>query len=522
MVARAAGNMRSARLKAEPPEAEQEPAQEPLGEERLTPGDVQRRALRGTFTLILRGLGIRGLGFLGNLVLARLLVPHDFGLIAFGYTIVAVASYIADGGMASALLRREMPPHRDELRAMVGLQLTSTLALEVLVIAVGVPLGTAGEIAAVMGSALPIDALTTPNSILLERTLRYGTVVRAEVGEVLAYNVFAIAAVALGMGVWGVAFAVIVRALARLVILVTRGPVGLLRPAWAWERVRPLIRFGLQFQSVMFVNLGRDQGINLVTSAIGGLSSLGFWSLAWRLGQAVFLLFESLWRISLPASARLIAAGVDMRPVLERAISRTSLLAGAVVAPLAASGTVLVPLLFGSRWRTTGQIVPLLAISLLIDAPVSACASGYLYAIDRAKFMLAKNTIRALVWLVASAPLLVWIGAPGVGIGSVLSAIVDVLLASFALTRLLRVRLVTPAASPIVTSVIGAALGYALSVRLGTNLVSLFAASALAEAVYVLLMLAFRRRACIDLINMFRRLADEVLQRRRSTAPEPA
>src|SRR4051794_6996241 len=298
--------------------AQEKPERESGGarvtEERLTPDDVRERATRGVVTVTLRGVGIRGLGFLGNIVLARLLLPSDFGVIAFGYTVVAVGGYLADGGMASALLRREEPPDRDELRAVLGLQLTTVSLVVALVAAIGLPLGEAGAVAAVMCLAMPIDALRTPNAILLERTLTYGPIVRAEVGEIVAYNAFAIAAVAAGMGVWGIALAVIVRAITGGIILLIGSPVGLLMPKWSWRRVRPLIRFGLMFQGVNFVNLGRDQGINVLAGAIGGLATLGYWALTDRVFQALFLVVELLWRVAVSSPGRPCAGGADIAP----------------------------------------------------------------------------------------------------------------------------------------------------------------------------------------------------------------
>ncbi|MFL5885766.1 MAG: oligosaccharide flippase family protein [Thermoleophilaceae bacterium] len=487
-------------------------------EERLTPDDVRKRATRGVVTVTLRGIGIRGLGFLGNIVLARLLVPSDFGVIAFGYTIVAVGSYLADGGMASALLRREQPPDRDELRATLGLQLTTVSLVVALVAAIGLPLGEAGAVAAVMCLAMPIDALRTPNAILLERTLTYGPIVRAEVGEIVAYNAFAIAAVAAGMGVWGIALAVIVRAITGGIILLIGSPVGLLMPKWSWRRVRPLIRFGLMFQGVNFVNLGRDQGINVLAGAIGGLATLGYWSLTYRMFQAIFLVFESLWRVALPTAARLIAAGVDMAPILRRGVARTALLSGLIATPLAGSAVALVPVVFGSRWHETGQVLPFVCVGLVVGGPTSVCASGYLYAVDRAGVILASVVAHTLAWFAVSAPLLVMIGAPGIGIGLLAASAVDLVVLGGALRRAVGIRVLPAALPPIVASAAGAAIGYVVANRLGPTVPSVLASAASAAAIYLGAMLLFRRRDCEDVVGFARRTLDG----RFGTAPAAA
>jgi O-antigen/teichoic acid export membrane protein len=50
----------------------------------LASSEVRHRAVRGAIALIGRGTALRGLGLLTNLVLARILVPREFGELAIG------------------------------------------------------------------------------------------------------------------------------------------------------------------------------------------------------------------------------------------------------------------------------------------------------------------------------------------------------------------------------------------------------------------------------------------------------
>ena len=59
--------------------------------------------------------------------------------------------------------------------------------------------------------------------------------------------------------------------------------------------------------------------------------------MAYRFIQIPFLLFESLWRITFPGMARLIEAGEDPRPVVERMLTRSAVLTGAIMCALVGS-----------------------------------------------------------------------------------------------------------------------------------------------------------------------------------------
>src|SRR5918912_433249 len=92
-------------------------------EARLEAHEVRDLAVRGLAALGLRSLAIRVMSFAANLVLARLLTPHDFGLMAFGLTIMGLGAFITDGGLGAALVRSAEPPPRRLLQAVFGAQL---------------------------------------------------------------------------------------------------------------------------------------------------------------------------------------------------------------------------------------------------------------------------------------------------------------------------------------------------------------------------------------------------------------
>ena len=116
----------------------------------------------------------------------------------------------------------------------------------------------------------------------------------------LAYYGWAIVTVWIGFGVWGLASAAIVRALAGSVLMAMASPLGRITPRLIRNTLRSMLAFGLGFQAVGLAALARNQGVNLVVVAAGGEQLLGFWSLANRLLQVPFWLFQALWRVSYP------------------------------------------------------------------------------------------------------------------------------------------------------------------------------------------------------------------------------
>ena len=389
----------------------------------VVPGDVldadevRRRATSGAAVLGMRNVVILAAGVVANLVLARLLAPGDFGLVALGQTLVLVGGYLSSGGIGTALIGRREPPVRGELEAVLGVQLAAATALAVAFALAAAPFGRDGAVVALMLATLPLSTLRLPQAIGLERELSFRTIATVDVVELLAQYTWALGAVALGAGVWGLASAVVVRGVAGAVAMVSLSPLGWVRPRLSWREVRPLVGFGARFQAAAGVGVARDQALNAGIAAIAGISTLGVWALAFRVMQVPLLLFTTLYRVSYPAMAQLLAAGRDPRAAIERGVALTGVAIAIIVVGIAAGAPALVPSLLGDRWDEVPAILSLGGIALLITCPVSAATVGWLYAAGDPGTVLRAFAVHAGLWLVVGLALLEPVGPAAIGIG---------------------------------------------------------------------------------------------------------
>ena len=58
-------------------------------------------------------VGVQGVNFAAQILLARILLPEAFGLIAMLYVFIAIGNSLVEGGMTSSLIRTENPDNRD-------------------------------------------------------------------------------------------------------------------------------------------------------------------------------------------------------------------------------------------------------------------------------------------------------------------------------------------------------------------------------------------------------------------------
>jgi O-antigen/teichoic acid export membrane protein len=481
--------------------------------------ELKRRASSGVFIVASRGLVILVMSFVGNVVVARLLTPHDYGLVAIGMSFVYFASVLSDGGLGAALIRRPEPPKRQELEALLGLQLAVTTVLAILVTAGAAPFGQAGWVVALMISSMPLAMLQFPGRILLERSLSYRPLAVVELSQVFVYHAWAIAFVVAGFGVWGLASATVAMRAAAAVAMAAVCPAGVVRPRLGWRRIRPLLGFGVRFQAASATGLVQEQGLNAGIAAIAGVSTLGLWSLAKRVMDVPFLLFDALWRVSFPTMSQLVAADEDVAPLLERAVSMAAVASALILTGLAGSAPGFIPGVFGEQWREASTVIPIACLALTIGGSVSVATVGYLYAVGDAATVLRAHALRTLAAFSVTFPLLPVLGLQAAALGWLVSCLVDAVVLGRATVRRTQARLAGPLVAPLAAGVVSGAAGWVVSELGGADLRSGLVGGACSVVLFLLLLLCFRANLLRETFGFAREAVGGALSRRRATTP---
>jgi O-antigen/teichoic acid export membrane protein len=483
----------------------------------LDAGEVRRRAISGAAVLGARGLLVYALAIAANLVLARLLVPRDFGLVALGSVLVVAGVHLGEVGIGAPLIRRAAPPVREELQAVNGLQLALTGLIGVACAGAALPIGRDGWVVALMVASLPVTVLRAPSVIVLERELKYRPIATTDVVEAAAYYLWAVGAVALGFGVWGLASAVVVRAIAGTATMIAVGPLGLLRPRWSWRHTRPLLAFGAKFQATMVVTLVRLQGLNVLVAAVAGVATLGVWNLAWRVLQVPIALFVAAARVAYPAMSRLLGGREDPRAAVERALMTLAVLTGAVTVVLVAFAPAL-PGLIGEDWGDVPAVLFWSGVALVLSSPVTVATAGYLFAADDPGAVAVAALASTIAWFGVTAALLPALGAPAVGIGWIAGGVVDGVLLGRAAARHSGAAIVRSLAAPTAVALAATGAAWLVADRAGADLLG----AALGAAAGAALMLAGCAAICRSALDATRSLLSRGLRGLGRPGGEPA
>ena len=466
---------------------------------------VQERAARSVVAVGVRTVVIRAIGFAGALILAPLLGPSNYGVIALGLTVIVFGKFLADGGLVPGFIRREEAPTHHELEGIMALQLAVAMVLTLAAAAIAAPRGEGGVAILVMTSSLLIDAWRVPTVVDAERRLSYGRLVRAEVLEVVVYNVFAVGLVLAGFGVMGGGIATVLKSVSGTAMIVAGGHVGLIAPVPRVRVLLPTARFGLFFQLAWLSTLARDQGLNVLLVALSGTSALGAWALARRLLAIVELLFQSAWRVALPGMARLIEAGVAPRGLLARSLSVAATSIGFPVVLLVGTDPALVPALFGDDWTGTQDALPWVCAGFMLAIPLGTALTSLLWATDEARKVFVMGVPSVVATLAVAAVLIPSLGAEAAGIGMFAGALVYLAGSAWFARDVFGREAFSALAPPSIAAGLASAAGWLVAGLPQDDWLGALAGGTVALALYVLMLLAVDRSALFRLFRIIGR-----------------
>lgn len=152
---------------------------------------ISNRLISSSLILILNQLALRGLGLISTLILARLLTPSDFGIIALVAIVLLFFDLISDAGSQQYLIQKEHATDSDFNTAWtIDLLMKPFLAMMLFLLAPWVAtffdepeLELAIQVIAL---TLPIKALKNPKLVQLARDFNYKKLVYLQIFQKLA------------------------------------------------------------------------------------------------------------------------------------------------------------------------------------------------------------------------------------------------------------------------------------------------------------------------------------------------
>ncbi len=369
-------------------------------------------ALRSALWMMLESWVVRLVSLVAFLVLARLLTPADFGLMALAGVYLTFCTFVIDQGFGTALVQRE-ELELGHLDAVFWAQLAIGIAIAALTfVGAGWIAGLFAEprLAPVLQSLAPfpaITALTLAQQAQLRRQFRFRALAIRHAVSAVGGATLGILLAVLGYGVWSLVAQMLSGAVIGLVIL-WRASSWRPRLAFSARRFRDLLGFGSSVFAHELVWALSYQIDRLLLGRFAGAGPVGLYTVAQRLVSIVGeVLVVGLQGIVVPVFSRVQHDPEALSRGLFRAHRLIVFIAFPAFAGLALVAPELVPILLGGQWGAAVPVVQASALPALVYA-LGFSLSNVLTAIGRPGLRLALTTTQAVastVFVLAAIPL---------------------------------------------------------------------------------------------------------------------
>jgi PST family polysaccharide transporter len=373
------------------------------------------RAQRGIWILGIRLFLVQALTLPAGILLARQLGPAPFGLLAMANAIMATCALLGDLGLGAALINKRGRLSEVETRAVLTIQLLLAAVVAAVFLFIG---ATAGHVlfaeSFAVSLVLPIVAahVIAPFRaiaiVILDRHLLFGRVAVIELVEHLAFYVVALALGRQGLGVFGLAVAILARSLFGATLGTALSP---WRPCLTKKlgEVRSLIGFGLAQQSTTILYTLNGLALPVLVGRFAGETALGL--TLWAYGNAErpkSVVIDIVARVTFPFYSRLRPSDELLRRGLERALHGSLLLITLYGGLLCGTAPALIPLLYKSAWLPG---IPLMYVfsALLPFASTAILLDSLLFARGEARVVRNLHILRlGLLWTLALPTTWMW------------------------------------------------------------------------------------------------------------------
>lgn len=364
---------------------------------------VAQTALRGSIWSAVERFSTQGVSFLVQIVLARILLPSDYGLVGMLAVFIALSQSFIDSGFSTALIQKQRRDSLDEstifyFNIAVSVVVYALLYMGAPAIARFYDQPLLCKLLRILGLSLILGSFSVVQRAILTIRIDFKTQSKASFLAAILSGAVAITAAYLGAGVWALALQLLLSAFLNSALLFLFNS---WRPsaAFSWQRLRSMGNYG---SKILLSGLMYTLYNQMYTVIIGKRYSLGTLGCYHRAEQFYLFpsqnLYEILKRVYFPILCKMQDEREKLLFYYKKSLQLTTFIIAPLMAVLAAVSDPLIRIVLTDKWIDTVWMLQLLCIQGIF-LPVANLNQNILNVIGMADAFLRIQTARFLLAL---------------------------------------------------------------------------------------------------------------------------
>lgn len=322
---------------------------------------------------------VKALQLVSGVVLARVLTPQDFGLVAVALAAITLTDALTATGLGSALIQRAAgaEEYLDAVwtfELLRGFALAGILSLLAPIIASFFAEPRAIPILRVISLTYVLTGLRNVGIVLLRKELRFAKLFMLDVGSVLAYVAAAIPLALALRNAWALVGALLAQQVVACLLSYCVHPH---RPRVVFDlgRTRELFGFGKWILGQGLVEMAQRTGINIFVGRALGVLQLGLYNRAEVFSRSVFdELGNVVWQVLYPTYSSLQRASSRLAQVYIKTLELLCFIGMPMAGGLFVLSGDFTRLFLTDKWLPIVPVMQVLCVLAVLSFVTTPCA----------------------------------------------------------------------------------------------------------------------------------------------------
>lgn len=341
---------------------------------------LKQKVVSGAAWSALQKVSSQVIQFSVFLILAALLEPAAFGLVALAIAFIGFLQVFLDQGFSDAVIQRENlePEHLDTAfwsNVMVGIVLASIAFFSSSLVAALFKQPTLGPIIDVFALTLIIGSVSAVQQALLRREFKFKSLALRNMVSIIAGGVVATSMAFYGMGVWSLVGKQLVEVAVRAIIL---WKVSNWRPRlrFSTRHFGDLFNFGINVTAMHVLTFSNRKAGDFIIGYFLGATALGYYHVGTRVIKMVQgLIATTINSVAMPAFSRMQSDVKRVKQAFFKITNFTMLVSLPAFSSLYLLSDIIVDDILGERWHSVIPVMNILAVVAVFSALKHAMSS---------------------------------------------------------------------------------------------------------------------------------------------------
>jgi lipopolysaccharide exporter len=399
--------------------------------------EIGTRMARGAMWMVAWRVADRTLGLVSTIVLARLLVPADFGLVAMAMSVIAVLELLSAFSFDTALIQNQQAERRHYDTAWT-LGVMFGLFNGLVLVALAVPASrfyAEPRLEAVLyclAATSLFGGVANIGTVAFRKELQLGKEFRFQVAKKVIMVTVTLALAILFRSYWALVIAQIVSSGLGTIISYMMHPY---RPWFSLAGWHDLFNFSKWLLLINFLTFLHNRSVDFIVGRVLGARSLGLYNIAYEISNLPTTeLVAPITRATFPGYTKISLEPAALRVMFVKVTGVIALITVPAGVGIAATSDLIVALALGQNWVDASPLIAVLAFCGVIYS-LQSNSGAVLMALGKLRVLAGILAIQAAILV----PALVW-GAHKAGVmgAAVATLAAGIVLAPINLTQVFR------------------------------------------------------------------------------------